>query len=157
MNAAAVVQSRVLPDEQATLDLGAKLAAAIEPGLFIALSGNLGSGKTTLVRGLLRGLGYQGRVKSPTYTLVELYKVSRLDLYHFDFYRFEDPDEFLEAGFRECFDGHNICLVEWPERVRGLLPPADLDIGISIEGNGRRVNLSAETELGKHCLARLTN
>lgn len=157
MNAAAVVQSRVLPDEQATLDLGAKLAAAIEPGLFIALSGNLGSGKTTLVRGLLRGLGYQGRVKSPTYTLVELYKVSRLDLYHFDFYRFEDPGEFLEAGFQECFDGHNVCLVEWPERVRGLLPPADLEIGISIEGNGRRVNLSAETELGKHCLARLTN
>jgi len=127
------------------------------PGLYIALSGDLGSGKTTLARGILRGLGYQGRVKSPTYTLVELYKVSRLDLYHFDFYRFEDPGEFLEAGFQECFDGHNVCLVEWPERVQGLLPQADLDIGISIEGDGRRVSIGADTELGKHCLARLTD
>lgn len=157
MNAAAVVQTHVLPDEQATLDLGGKLAAAIVPGLFIALSGDLGSGKTTLARGILRGLGYEGRVKSPTYTLVELYKVSRLDLYHFDFYRFEDPGEFLEAGFQECFDGRNVCLVEWPERVHGLLPQADLEIRISIEDNGRRIHLSADTELGKHCLARLTD
>ena len=157
MNAAAVVESRFLPDEQATLELGGKLAAAMVPGLYIALSGDLGSGKTTLARGILRGLGYQGRVKSPTYTLVELYKVSRLDLYHFDFYRFEDPGEFLEAGFQECFDGHNVCLVEWPERVQGLLPQADLDIGISIEDDGRRISISADTELGKHCLARLTD
>lgn len=154
---AAVVQSRFLADEQATLDLGGKLAAAIVPGLFIALDGELGSGKTTLARGILRGLGYEGRVKSPTYTLVELYKVSRLDLYHFDFYRFEDPGEFLEAGFQECFDGHNVCLVEWPERAQGLLPQPDLDIRISIERNGRRIDISADTELGKHCLARLTD
>ena len=157
MNAAAVVKSRFLSDDQATLELGGKLAAAIVPGLYIALSGDLGSGKTTLARGILRGLGYQGRVKSPTYTLVELYKVSRLDLYHFDFYRFEDPGEFLEAGFQECFDGHNVCLVEWPERVQGLLPQADLDIGIAIENDGRRISIIAETELGKHCLARLTD
>lgn len=157
MNAAAVVKSRFLPDEQATLKLGGNLAAAIVPGLFIALTGDLGSGKTTLARGILRGLGYEGRVKSPTYTLVELYKVFRLDLYHFDFYRFEDPGEFLEAGFQECFDGHNVCLVEWPERVQGLLPQADLDIRISIEGEGRRIDISADTELGKHCLARLTD
>lgn len=157
MNAAAVVKSLFLPEEQATLELGGKLAAAIVPGLFIALSGDLGSGKTTLARGILRGLGYQGRVKSPTYTLVELYKVSRLNLYHFDFYRFDDPGEFLEAGFQECFDGNNVCLVEWPERVQGLLPQADLDIGISIEDDGRRISISADTELGKHCLARLTD
>lgn len=155
MSAAAVVQSFYLPDEQATLEFGAKLAAAIEPGLFVALRGDLGSGKTTLARGILRGLGYQGRVKSPTYTLVEHYKVSRLDLYHFDFYRFEDPGEFLEAGFQECFDGHNVCLVEWPERAQDLLPAADLEIAFTGEGGGRRVRVSTESELGKHCLAKL--
>ena len=111
-----------LPDEAATLALGSRLARILEPGLFVALSGNLGSGKTTLTRGILRGLGYQGKVKSPTYTLVELYNLSKLDLYHFDFYRFNDPQEWLDAGFRDHFEPSNICLVEWPERAVGLLP-----------------------------------
>lgn len=155
MSAAAVVRSYYLPDEQATLDFGARLATAIAPGLFIALRGDLGSGKTTLARGILRGLGYQGRVKSPTYTLVELYKVSRLDLYHFDFYRFENPGEFLEAGFRECFDGHNVCLVEWPEHAQQLLPPADLEVAFTVEGEGRRARISATSELGRNCLRNL--
>ena len=83
-------RSVFLADEAATLALGNRLAATIEPGMYVALSGNLGSGKTTLTRGLLRGLGYQGKVKSPTYTLVEPYNLSKLDLYHFDFYRFND-------------------------------------------------------------------
>jgi tRNA threonylcarbamoyladenosine biosynthesis protein TsaE len=156
MSAAAVELSLHLHDEQATLALGEKIAAVLEPGLLVTLQGNLGSGKTTLARGVLRGLGYAGRVKSPTYTLLEVYKVSRLDLYHFDFYRFEDPRELLEAGFQESFDGHNVCLVEWPVRAQDLLPPADLAIALAEEGEGRRVRISAETELGKHCLAKLT-
>jgi tRNA threonylcarbamoyladenosine biosynthesis protein TsaE len=154
MNAAAVEISEFLADEAATLALGKRIARVIEPGLFIALSGNLGSGKTTLARGVLHGLGYQGKVKSPTYTLVELYKLSRLDLYHFDFYRFRSPEELLDAGFRDEFDNRNVCLVEWPERAHGLLPAPDMRITLSEEHGGRRARIAAETELGKRCLVR---
>jgi tRNA threonylcarbamoyladenosine biosynthesis protein TsaE len=147
--------SAFLPDEAATLAFGNRLAQVLEPGLFVSLSGNLGSGKTTLTRGILRGLGYPGKVKSPTYTLVELYNLSKLDLYHFDFYRFNDPQEWLDAGFRDYFDPRNICLVEWPERARDLLPVADLKIALSMEGEGRRIDIAAETEHGKRCLDRL--
>ncbi len=144
-----------LADEAATLALGNRLALILEPGLFAALSGDLGSGKTTLTRGILRGLGYQGKVKSPTYTLVEPYNLSRLDLYHFDFYRLNDPQEWVDAGFRDYFDSRNVCLVEWPERVRDLLPVPDLKIALSVEGDGRRIRIAAETEHGKRCLDRL--
>ena len=144
-----------LPDETATLALGNRMAKILEPGLFLALSGDLGSGKTTLVRGILRGLGYQGKVKSPTYTLVEPYNLSRLDLYHFDFYRLNDPQEWLDAGFRDYFEPRNICLVEWPERVRDLLPVPDLNISLGVEAEGRRIRIAAETEHGRHCLDRL--
>ena len=157
MSAIDIIEERsvFLPDEAATLALGNRLAHVIEPGLYVALSGNLGSGKTTLTRGILRGLGYQGKVKSPTYTLVELYNLPKLDLYHFDFYRFNDPQEWLDAGFREHFEPRNLCLVEWPERVRDLLPVPDLRISLSVEGEGRRVRIAAETEHGKRCLKRL--
>ncbi|MCW5625208.1 MAG: tRNA (adenosine(37)-N6)-threonylcarbamoyltransferase complex ATPase subunit type 1 TsaE, partial [Burkholderiales bacterium] len=106
-----------LPDETATLALGARLAERLEPGTIVLLEGDLGAGKTTLVRGLLRRLGYAGRVKSPTYGLVELYDLSRLSLYHFDFYRLENPKAWREAGFAEYFDDHHVCLVEWPEKA----------------------------------------
>lgn len=154
---ATAVDERVLflPDEAATLALGNRLAAVIEPGLYVALSGDLGSGKTTLARGILRGLGYQGKVKSPTYTLVELYNLSKLDLYHFDFYRFNDPREWLDSGFRDHFEPCNVCLVEWPERVRDLLPVPDLKISLNVEGDGRRIRVAAQTEHGKLCLERL--
>lgn len=144
-----------LPDEAATLAAGGKLASIVEPGLFIALSGNLGAGKTTLSRGILRGLGFGGKVKSPTYALVELYNLPALDLYHFDFYRFNDPQEWAEAGFRDYFGARNACLVEWPERAGGLLPTPDLSISLDLEGEGRRMRIVAETELGKRCLGRL--
>jgi tRNA threonylcarbamoyladenosine biosynthesis protein TsaE len=157
MSAATIIKERsaFLPDEAATLALGNQLAQVIEPGLYVALSGDLGSGKTTLSRGILRGLGYQGKVKSPTYTLVELYNLSKLDLYHFDFYRFNDPREWLDAGFRDYFDPRNVCLVEWPERVGDLLPVPDLRVSLSVEGKGRRVRIAAQTEHGKRCLERL--
>jgi len=155
VNSAAVELSALLPDEAATLGFGEKLALILQPGLFVALSGELGSGKTTLARGILRGLGYEGKVKSPTYTLVEHYKLSRLDLYHFDFYRFKDSRELLEAGFRDDFDSRNVCLIEWPERAQDLLPIADLSVSLMEERGGRRVRIAAQTELGKTCLARI--
>jgi tRNA threonylcarbamoyladenosine biosynthesis protein TsaE len=144
-----------LADEAATRALGAQLARVIEPGLRIYLHGDLGSGKTTLARGLLRGLGYQGRVKSPTYTLVELYTYSRLNLYHFDFYRFRDPKEWRDAGFSEYFSGASVCLVEWPEKAAGLLPVGDLEIAFEFAGAGRDLAIRAGTESGKACLNRL--
>jgi len=157
VNSAAVELSAFLPDEAATLGFGEMLAQILRPGLFVALSGELGSGKTTLARGILRGLGYEGKVKSPTYTLVELYKLSKLNLYHFDLYRFNNSHELLEAGFRDDFDSRNVCLIEWPERAQDLLPTADLSVSLVEERGGRRVRIAAQTELGKNCLARIAS
>jgi tRNA threonylcarbamoyladenosine biosynthesis protein TsaE len=132
-----------LPDEAATLALGAALAGGLTPGLSIHLRGELGAGKTTLVRGALRALGHAGAVKSPTYTLVEVYDVSRLHLHHFDFYRFHDPREWTDAGFRESFNGRNVSLIEWPEKAAGQLPPADLEITLTSSGSARSASLRA--------------
>ncbi|MCK9283368.1 MAG: tRNA (adenosine(37)-N6)-threonylcarbamoyltransferase complex ATPase subunit type 1 TsaE [Rhodocyclaceae bacterium] len=144
-----------LADESATLALGAAIGAALVPGLVIYLEGDLGAGKTTLVRGLLQGLGYRDRVKSPTYSLVEVHGVSGLDLYHFDFYRFNQAEEYLEAGLDEYFSGAGICLVEWPERAAPYLPAADLRLQLKVAGNGRRAVVAAESERGRACLTKL--
>jgi tRNA threonylcarbamoyladenosine biosynthesis protein TsaE len=140
--------SVALADEAATLRLGAALAAGIGPGRVLHLSGDLGTGKTTLVRGLLRELGHAGRVKSPSYPLVELYVVSRLHLYHFDFYRFKDPSEWRDSGFREYFNPNSACVVEWPERAGPELPPPDLAVRLALEAEGRRAWLSAGSPSG---------
>ena len=145
--------TRFLPDEDATLAFGTLLAKVLTPGLTLYLDGDLGAGKTTLVRGALRGLGYQGKVKSPTYTLVELYTVSSLYLYHFDFYRFADPSEWVDAGFREHFNPDTVCFVEWPEKAGEYLPIPDLRVALSVVNTGRSLHLNAETEAGKKCLA----
>ena len=121
----------------------------------IYLRGELGSGKSTLIRGLLRGLGVQTRVKSPTYTLVELYVVSRLNLYHFDFYRFLNAREFAEAGFADYFEGEGVCLVEWPERAGELLPRPDVELTLTYSGTGREIQAQAHSDRGQRCLARL--
>lgn len=123
--------------------------------LIVTISGELGAGKTTLVRGLLRALGHQGPVRSPTYTLVEVYEVSRLHLHHFDFYRFHDPREWIDAGFRESFNGRNVSLVEWPEKAAGQLPPADLDIALALHEAGRSAVLTSSSPRGQKCLALL--
>jgi len=146
---------RYLAAEADTLALGAEFASAIRPGMVIYLSGDLGAGKTTFARGLLRGLGYSGKVKSPTFTLVEVYEISRLYLYHFDFYRFNDPRELGEAGFREYFNSGSVCLVEWPEKAAAGLPVADVKILMQVDGSGRRVGIFAETEAGRLCIQRL--
>jgi len=144
-----------LPDEAATLALGARLAPALAPGLVIYLDGDLGSGKTTLVRGVLRGLGYTGNVKSPTFTLVELYAISSLNLHHFDFYRFSQQEEYLDAGLDEYFQGGAVCFVEWPDKAGEYLAPADLRIALAIEDGGRRAEFTPLTEAGRSCLSRL--
>jgi len=142
-----------LPDAAATRRLGAALAPEIAPGHVLFLSGDLGSGKTTLVQGLLRALGYSGRVKSPTYSLVELYEVSRLHLYHFDFYRFNDRSEWVASGFRDYFNPASACIVEWPERAGGLLAPPDLDIRLEFSGTGRSAQLTPRSAPGRDWLA----
>jgi tRNA threonylcarbamoyladenosine biosynthesis protein TsaE len=156
--------NRELPDETATIALGRELAPLLTPGMVVWLNGDLGVGKTTLVRALLRTLGHGGPVKSPTYTLVEVYVVSRIYLYHFDFYRFSDPKEFLDAGLDEYFRNDAVCLVEWPDKAAGFVPPADLALCLRFPVNaakdsfsGRVVDLLAYSERGRQCLNILAN
>jgi len=141
-----------LPDEAATTAFAARLAHTLLPGMVVYLRGDLGAGKTTLVRALLLALGYAGRVKSPTYTLIERYEVAGLHLRHFDLYRFRDAEEWEGSGFRDEFDGQNVCLVEWPEQASGLLPPADVSLTFEILQDGREVLLHAYTDAGQQCL-----
>jgi tRNA threonylcarbamoyladenosine biosynthesis protein TsaE len=145
-----------LPGETETHLLGVHIAPLLAPGMVVFLRGDLGAGKTSLARAVLRALGFGGKVKSPTYTLVELYTVSRLHLYHFDFYRFRDPQEWTEAGFREHFNEDSVCLVEWPEKAHGLLPAADLTVHLQIEGEGRLAEITAGREKGRMCLRELS-
>jgi tRNA threonylcarbamoyladenosine biosynthesis protein TsaE len=152
--------SLTLRDEQATVTLGQALAHAVQRhldavrahGLQLNLSGDLGAGKTSLVRSMLRALGVSGPVKSPSYALLEPYSVSSLDFYHFDFYRFADPNEFGSSGFRELFGPGRICAIEWPDRAGPRLPTADLSIALSVNGEGRVASIAAATALGEACL-----
>lgn len=144
-----------LPDAQATLRLGEALAAGVAPGRVLHLKGDLGTGKTTLVRGLLRALGYAGRVRSPSYTLLEPYALSSLNFYHFDFYRFKDHSEWLSSGFREYFNPDSVCVVEWPERAGPELSPPDLEVRLEMAGAGRRASLRAATPAGASWLSSL--
>ena len=141
-----------LPDETATSVFAARLSRLLKPGLVIFLRGDLGAGKTTFVRALLNALGYQGRVKSPTYTLLEHYEAGGLSLRHFDLYRFRDASEWESAGFNDEFDGINICVVEWPEQADSLLPLADLEINFEILPDGRNISLQAHTKTGRECI-----
>lgn len=138
------------PDEQATHLFAASLAA--HPALrhaFVALHGDLGAGKTTLVRHLLQSLGVTGRIKSPTYAVVEWYSLDGFEAWHFDFYRFSDPREWEDAGFRDIFASPGLKLAEWPEKASGMLPTPDLDIHIrTANDTERQVTLTAHTATG---------
>lgn len=150
------VWSLRLADEAATLAAGRQLARGLGGGVIVTLHGDLGAGKTTLTRGVLAGLGHVGRVRSPTYTLVEPYELPTLAVYHFDLYRFADPAEWRDAGFAEYFGPHSLCLLEWPEKAQGCLPPADLAMHLDLDGDGRQLTVTALTPRGKQCLSILT-
>ena len=144
-----------LADEAATLAFGEALASRLVPGMTVFLEGDLGAGKTTLTRGILRGFGHAGRVKSPTYALVESYELPQLAVHHFDLYRFADPAEWHEAGLSELFDAHSLCLIEWPDKAGAWLPAADVLLALTLEGEGRRLTLTACSPQGHACLTRL--
>lgn len=159
-----------LPDEQATDALGARLAQTLlasinsneiskienNSGAAIYLRGDLGAGKTALTRALLRAAGVSGRIKSPSYALLESYKVSSLYFYHIDFYRFNDSSEWQDAGFRELFRPDAVVLIEWPERAEDQLPPPDLLIDLSYSGQGRTARIKAQTKRGAAWLTTLS-
>lgn len=153
-----------LPAPADTDRLGALIADALRRasqsilarGLALRLEGNLGAGKTSLVRAALRRLGWEGAVKSPTFTLLETYPCGELTLNHFDFYRFEEPEEFEDAGFQDEFRPGAVCATEWSEKAYPYLPPADLTAALSIEGYGRKVEITAQSPLGREILASLS-
>lgn len=137
------------PDPPAMDDLGRRLAQSARRAGIIYLQGELGAGKTTLVRSLLRGFGYHGRVKSPTYTLLESYPLEGLNVYHLDLYRLASPEELEWIGLRDLLAGNDLLLIEWPEQGRGMLPPADLVIAIDYKGRGRQLCVQALSDCGK--------
>lgn len=143
------VSESLLANAAATEAFGARLAACCEGGLLVFLHGDLGAGKTTLVRGLLRTLGHGSAVKSPTYTLIESYQLPALQVHHLDLYRLADAEELEWLGLRDLLDGDSVCLIEWPERGAGALPAADLELTLSYQGTGRRVAVRALSETGR--------
>ncbi|MAI54040.1 MAG: tRNA (adenosine(37)-N6)-threonylcarbamoyltransferase complex ATPase subunit type 1 TsaE [Gammaproteobacteria bacterium TMED95] len=145
-----------LDSEAATINLGRLLAPALDAAGVIFLSGGLGAGKTTLCRGLLRGLGYDGAVKSPTFTLVEPYELERGSVYHFDLYRLAHPDELDYLGAEDYFAAEALCLIEWPERGAGFLPTPDLELTLTVTSEAsRQMQLRAQTLKGERAMARL--
>ena len=125
------------------------------PSLCVFLQGDLGAGKTTLSRGILRAFGHQGAVKSPTYTLVEIYEFSLRRVFHFDLYRLGDPEELEYMGIRDYFSDGSLCLIEWPERGAGVLPAPDVDIAVAAVDAGRRIHLTSSSEFIIAALAAL--
>lgn len=144
-----------LPDEAASTLFAERLAQQLQPGFVLFLRGDLGVGKTSLCRGLLTGLGHQGNVKSPTYTLVEPYDLAGQRVYHFDLYRLGEPSELEFMGCRDYFDDESICLVEWPEQGVGVLPVPDLELEILVKGRGRQLLCRAHSGRGRAIIAHL--
>ena len=147
--------SEHLPDESATLELGSRLAARGSEHAIVFLQGDLGAGKTTLVRGWLRGLGYQGRVKSPTYTLVEPYEIEDRAVFHFDLYRLADPEELEYLGVDELDRPNTIVLIEWPQRGAGVLPKATLTLQLAHHAQGRELTAIPHTSEAEQWVGRV--
>ena len=142
------MNTHYLADETATEAFGAGLAGILGQAGLLTFSGQLGAGKTILIRGLMHALGHKGAVKSPTYTLVEPYDLGSRQVMHFDLYRLADPDELEFLGFRDYLDGSTLCLIEWPERGEHFLPPADLSLQLSVKAPGRQIYWQAHSDRG---------
>lgn len=132
--------------------LGGQIGKAMVGGEIIHLQGELGAGKTTLVRGLLHALGHAGKVKSPTYTLVENYELDSFVVFHFDLYRLNDPEELEDMGIRDYCHNKAVCLFEWPEQGKGVVPEADILVQIEYHESGRKLELGSLTEKGSTIL-----
>ncbi|REL28533.1 tRNA (adenosine(37)-N6)-threonylcarbamoyltransferase complex ATPase subunit type 1 TsaE [Thalassotalea euphylliae] len=149
-----------LADEAATVGLGTALAEVVknhlQQGITVFLNGDLGAGKTTLTRGFVRGMGHQGNVKSPTYTLVEPYELAPWQVYHFDLYRLADPEELEFMGIRDYFTDKSCSFIEWPEKGQGLLASPDLIIDLAYQNEQRIVQLTSESSLGEQLLNALS-
>ena len=147
------ILKKYLPDELSMTTLGKLLAQSIISNTaLIFLQGELGAGKTTLARGFLRGLGYAGHVKSPTYTLVESYQAGEYTVYHFDFYRINEPAELEFIGLSDYLSEQAICLVEWPELAGNQLPVPDLVLHIAVQGEGRALEMTAVSRYGQEMM-----
>ena len=144
-----------LADEQAMSDFGTRIARVTQGHGLIFLVGNLGMGKTTLSRGIIRGLGHVGAVKSPTFTLVEPYEIGDIRAFHFDLYRLVDPEELEFLGIRDYFDDDALCLIEWPDKGAGFLPKPDLTITISPQDSGRSLTILSQGSRGEAWCAAL--
>lgn len=149
--------SQNINTESEMLAFGAHIAASLPPSVIIFLHGELGAGKTTLTRGLLSGLGYDGKVKSPTYTLVEPYQLAERTLFHFDLYRLTDPSELQQIGVQDYFNNDAICIVEWPDKGDPVLPQADLNCYLDFTPGGRCVRIASGTQLGETLLKRISS
>lgn len=147
--------SILIRDEARMRQLGADLIAACDSGGVIALHGDLGTGKTTLVRGALQSLGISSGVRSPTYTLVEYYEFERLAIAHFDLYRLADGEELEYLGFRDYLTPNTLCLIEWPDKAEGYLQEVGLSLYLSYDENGRRLSLTASSDWGEAIATRL--
>ena len=143
-----------LADEEAMVAFGKRIAEVTKGAGLIFLEGDLGAGKTTLSRGVIRGLGHAGAVKSPTFTLVEPYEIGNVRAFHFDLYRLVDPEELEYMGIRDYFDEDALCLIEWPDKGTGFLPKPDLTITISPHNSGRQLKLLPQGARGESwCVA----
>ena len=138
-----------LADEEAMVALGQRLAQVTAGSGLIFLEGDLGAGKTTLSRGIIRGLGHVGAVKSPTFTLVEPYEIGDIRAFHFDLYRLVDPEELEYLGIRDYFEDDALCLIEWPRKGAGFLPKPDLTITISPQDSGRSLQIVSQSSRGE--------
>lgn len=145
----------VLIDDVATVEFGRNLSRCCEQASCFFLYGDLGAGKTTLTRGFVQGLGHKGKVKSPTYTLVEPYELADWQVFHFDLYRLADPEELEFMGIRDYFTGNSHCLIEWPDKGLGILPEPDVTINLTYLDQQRQIEVSACSVVGQRIVEKL--